>query len=146
MTNLIFELQQSEADMNEEKIKATAIMKSERAVALFEEILNHLREGGVHFEHNGRSMEMITGEAVEMEIKAKHKDGKHKLEFEFVWKDELNSREISEGGLSGLKVSSKNTRSSRGEMSHEHAHRQMEDMHVSNENLGEQMPVEAAVF
>ncbi|MGO9119203.1 MAG: amphi-Trp domain-containing protein [Desulfomonilaceae bacterium] len=132
--------------MSEGKIKATTIMKSERAVALFQEILNHLREGGVHFEQNGRSMEMITGEAVEMEIKAKHKDGKHKLEFELVWKDELNSGEISEGDLSGLKVSSKNTRSSRTEMSHEHAHRQMANKHVSNEDLQEQMPVEAAVF
>ena len=132
--------------MSEERIKATAIMKSERAVALFEEILNHLREGGVHFEHNGRSMEMITGEAVEMEIKAKHKDGKHKLEFELVWKDELNSGEISEGDLSGLKVSSKNTGSSRTEMSHEHAHRQMPDNLASDEDLQEQMPVEAAVF
>jgi amphi-Trp domain-containing protein len=132
--------------MNEERIKATAIMKSERAVALFEEILNHLKQGGIHFEHKGRSMEMITGEAVEMEIKAKHKDGKHKLEFELVWKDEFNSGEISEGDLSGLKVSSKKTESPSTEMSHEHAHRQMPDNRASSENLQEQMPVEAAVF
>jgi amphi-Trp domain-containing protein len=132
--------------MNEEKIKATAIMKSERAVALFEEILNHLKQGGIHFEHNGRSMEMTTGEAVEMEIKAKHKDGKHKLEFELVWKDNLNSGEISEGDLSGLKVSSKKTGSPSTEMSHEHAHRQVPDNRASSENLQEQMPVEAAVF
>lgn len=132
--------------MSEEKIKATAIMKSERAVALVEEILNHLKEGELHFEHDGRSMEMITGEAVEMEIKAKHKDGKRKLEFELVWKDELNSGEISEGDLSGLKVSSKDTGSSRSEMSHEHAHRQMSDKRASDENFQEQMPVEAAVF
>jgi hypothetical protein len=91
-------------------------------------------------------MEMITGEAVEMEIKAKHKDGKHKLEFELVWKDELNSGEISEGDLSGLKVSSKDTGSSRSEMSHEHAHRQLPDSRASSEDLQEQMPVEAAVF
>lgn len=132
--------------MNEERIKATAIMKSERAVALVEEILNHLKEGGVHFEHDGRSMDMITGEAVEMEIKAKHKDGKHKLEFELVWKDELNSGEISEGDLSGLKVSSKGTGSLHSEMSHEHPHMQMSDKRASDENLQEQMPVEAAVF
>jgi amphi-Trp domain-containing protein len=129
--------------MSEEKIKATAIMKSERAVALFEEILNHVKEGGIHFEHNGRSMDLITGEAVEMEIKAKHRDGKHRLEIELEWKDDLSLGEISEGDLSGLKVSSKNTRSSSAEMSHEHVHRQMAD---SSENLQEQMAVEAAVF
>ena len=91
-------------------------------------------------------MEMITGEAVEMEIKAKHKDGKHKLEFELVWKDEFNSGEISEGDLSGLKVSSKKSESSSTEMSHEHAHGQMPDNRASSQNLQEQMPVEAALF
>ncbi len=44
---------------------------------------------------------MTPDEAVELEIKAKHKDGKQKLSFELEWKEDLQTREPA------LKVSSK---------------------------------------
>ncbi len=132
--------------MSEEKIKATAIMKSERAVALFEEILNQVKQGGIHFEHNGRSMEMITGDAVEMEIEAKHKDGKNKLEFELIWKDDLHLGQMSEEGMSALKVSSRKTQPSDGQKSHERVSEGISRQHVPSEDPEESMAVEASLF
>ncbi len=91
--------------MSKEKIKAKGIVESDRAIALFEEILNLMKEGGAHFEHDGQSVDLKAGEAVKMEIEVKHKDGKQKLEFEMVWNDDLG--EMSDERMRGLKVSSK---------------------------------------
>ncbi len=123
--------------MSEEKIKATGIMKSERAIAFFEEILNHVKEGGIFFEHDGRSIQLVPGEAVEMEIKAKHKDGKQKLEFELVWKDDLHLREMSEESMSGVKVSARKMEETVSEREHEH---------VRAETFQEPAASEAALF
>jgi amphi-Trp domain-containing protein len=106
--------------MSKEKIKATEIMESSRAIALFEEILHHMKEGGAHFEHDGRSIDLTAREAAEMEIEVKHKDGKQKLELELVWKDGLHMGGTVEETMSGLKVSSKKTGGSVSEMEHEH--------------------------
>ena len=123
--------------MSKEKIKATGIMESGRAIAFFEEILNHVKEGGIHFEHDGCSIDLVPGEAVEMEIKAKHKDGKQKLEFELVWKDDLHLGEMSGEHMSGLKVSSRKTEESISEREHEH---------VGAETFQEPAAVETALF
>ena len=82
--------------------------------------MNHVKEGGVHFEHEGRSIDLTGGEAVEMEVEAKHKDGKQKLEFEFVWKDDLHVGEMSGESIPGLKVSSKRTEEFVGESERGH--------------------------
>lgn len=123
--------------MMEEKIKATGIMKSQQAISFFEEILNHIKEGGVHFEHECRSIDLTRGDAVEMEVKAKHKDGIQKLEFELVWKDDLHLKEMSGESIPGLKVSSKRTEEFVGES---------ERGHVGAEAFEEPAAAEAAVF
>jgi amphi-Trp domain-containing protein len=106
--------------MSKDKIEVKGIVESGRAIGLFEEILNHVKEGGAHFEHDGRSIDLTAGEAAEMEIEVKHKDGKQKLELELVWKDGLHMGGTVEETMSGLKVSSKKTRGSVSEMEHEH--------------------------
>ena len=104
--------------MSKEKIEVKGIVGSGRAIALFEEILNLMKEGGAHFEHDGQSIDLTAGEAAEMEIEVKHKDGKQKLELELVWKDGLHLGGMSEETMSGLKVSSKKTEGSSGEPAH----------------------------
>ena len=104
--------------MSKEKIEVKGIVESGRAIALFEEILNLMKEGGAHFEHDGQSIDLTAGEAAEMEIEVKSKDGKQKLELELVWKDGLHLGGTAEETMSGLKVSSKKTEGSSGEPAH----------------------------
>ena len=123
--------------MSKEKIKAKGIVESDRAIALFEQILNHMKEGGVHFEHDGQSIDLKAGKTAEMEVEVKHKDGKQKLEFELVWKDDLHVGEMSGESIPGLKVSSKKTEEFMGESEHGH---------VGAEGFEEPAVAEAALF
>ena len=124
--------------MSEDKIKTTAIMESERAVAFIEEILSHMKDGGAHLELAGLSMTLTPKKAVEMEIKAKHKDGKQKLSFELVWKENLQVGERSERDMHDLKVSSKKEEQADTERGHERV--------GTEASQDEAMPVEAALF
>lgn len=123
--------------MSKEKIKAKGIVESDRAIALFEEILTLMKEGGAHFEHDGQSIDLTAGEAAEVEIEVKHKDGKQKLELELVWKDGLHMGGTVEETMLGLKVSSKKAEESAGEMAHRN---------VGEETFREPAPSEAALF
>jgi|GEM_PF-5361213 len=123
--------------MSKDNIEVKGIVESGRAIALFEEILNHMKEGGAHFEHDGQSIDLTAGEAVEMEIEVKHKDGKRKLELDLVWKDGLHLGGTAEETMSGLKVSSKKTEESAGEMAHRN---------VGEETFRELAVAEAALF
>ncbi len=123
--------------MNKEKIKAKGIVESRQAIALFEEILNLMKEGGAHFEHEGQSVDLTAGDAAEMEIEIKHKDGKQKLEFELEWKEGLHLGGASEDITSGLKVSSKKTEESGDEMGRRN---------VRAENFSDMPASEGALF
>jgi amphi-Trp domain-containing protein len=123
--------------MSKEKIEVKRIVESGRAIALFEEILNLMKEGGAHFEHDGQSIDLTAGEATEMEIEIKHKDGKQKLELELVWTDGLHLGGTGEDTMADLKVSSRKTEEPVGEMAHRN---------VSAETFGEQSASEAALF
>ena len=123
--------------MSKDKIEVKEIVESGRAIALFEEILNHMKEGGAHFEYDGRSIDLTAGEAAEMEIEVKRKDGKQKLELELVWKDGLHMGGTAEETMSGLKVSSKKAEESAVEMAHGDVH---------GETFRESAPSEAALF
>ncbi len=147
--------------MSGEKIKATGTMKSERAIALFEEILNHIKEGGIHFENNGQSLELVTSEAVEVEVEAKRKNGKQKLEFELTWKDGLPLHKQSEEGIRDFKFSSKSSGQSAGahetmsdqggrDLMHGETRHQKKGSDLLRESVNrgdtEEAPVESAVF
>jgi amphi-Trp domain-containing protein len=112
-------------------------MESGRAIAFFEEILDHIKKGETHFEHAGRSIDLTPGEAVEMKIEVKHKDGKQKLEFELLWKEDLHREEMSEEGIPGFKVSPKKEERTGSEQTHEH---------MDTEPAREPIATEAALF
>lgn len=75
--------------MGKEKLKTEAVVERGEALTFIRTILNSVEKGGLVFQQDGESFSLEIPDLVSLEIEAKKKEGKQKLEIEISWKDDM---------------------------------------------------------
>ncbi|MGB6067471.1 MAG: amphi-Trp domain-containing protein [Desulfomonilaceae bacterium] len=87
--------------MSKNKVKAKGFVELQEAIGYLENILQGMKDGRVVVNQGDQSVTFQAADAMEMEIEAKHKDGKQELSLELKWRERQHV-----GGMEGLTISS----------------------------------------
>jgi amphi-Trp domain-containing protein len=91
--------------MTKNRVEAKGTVEFDRAIGYLEDILKGMKNGRIVVHQGDRSVTFRHVDALEMEIKAKEKDGKQKFSMEMKWREHSHV-----GELGGLTISSEESR------------------------------------
>jgi amphi-Trp domain-containing protein len=88
-------LRQREEAMTENKMKAKGTVELQRVIGYLEGILEGMKNCRVLMHRGDQSITFHPVDTVEMEIKAKEKEGKQELSVEMTWRESPHVREMA---------------------------------------------------
>ena len=81
-------LAEADQEISKRKVKHKANLEFQTALDYLQQILDTARDGSFLVATDGNSVNLTPGDAVDLEIKAKEKDGRQSLSFELSWGSE----------------------------------------------------------
>ena len=81
-------LAEADQKISKRKVKHKANLEFQTALDYLQQILDTARDGSFLVATDGNSVNLTPGDAVDLEIKAKEKDGRQSLSFELSWGSE----------------------------------------------------------
>src|SRR5512139_3563779 len=85
-----------EEAMNKNKMKAKGTVELQRAIGYLEDILEGMKHGKIVMHRGDQSITFHSVEAMEIEIKAKEKEGKQELSVEMTWRESALAGEMGD--------------------------------------------------
>jgi amphi-Trp domain-containing protein len=83
---------EADQEISKRKVKHKANLEFQTALDYLQQIVDTARDGNFVVETDGNSVNLTPGDAVDLEIKAKEKDGRQSLSFELSWGSEATLR------------------------------------------------------